>query len=285
MNVSLLILLIGLAFATVICSTVWAQSDSPKPIRFLPDDVKWADSPVLPPGGKIAVLSGKPFEAGPYAFRLKFPADFKVMPHSHPEERIYTVIAGTWYIGMGDKFDPAKLEAFPAGSLYVVPANVAHFHWAKSGESIVQINAVGPTATNYVNQADDPRNKPGALPNAAAPGDKSKSSTGGEVKTDGTKKEMFIVIYKPGAAWIKGKPVTEQPLAEHGKYLLGLYKSKILRFAGPFGDDTGGAAVLEVSDASEAKNLIERDPAVTSGVMTYELRPWRLVPWENYIKK
>lgn len=104
-------------------------------------------------------------------------------------------------------------------------------------------------------------------------------------KNVNAKKETFIVIYKPGAAWIKGKPVTEQPLTEHFKYLLGLYKSKILIYAGPFGDDTGGAAVFEVSNADEAKNLAERDPAVTSGVMIYELHSWRLVPWENYVNK
>lgn len=118
------------------------------------------------------------------------------------------------------------------------------------------------------------------------------SSVWGQEKSDlpktirvESKKETFIVIYKPGAAWVKGKSVSEQPLKEHGKYLLGLYKSEILRFAGPFTDDAGGAAVLEVSDASEAKKILERDPAVTSGVMTYELHPWQLVPWESYVKK
>lgn len=100
-----------------------------------------------------------------------------------------------------------------------------------------------------------------------------------------TEKKTFLVIYKPGAAWIKGKPVSEQPLKEHGKYLLGLYKSGILRFAGPFADDTGGAAVLEVSSEKEAKNLLDQDPAVKVGVMVYEMRPWQLVPWENYLKK
>ena len=158
-NGSLLIFIVGLALATVICSTVWAQNSSPKPVSFVPDAVKWSDSPVLLPDGKIAVLAGEPLKAGLYAFRLKFPPNFKVMPHSHPEERIYIVIAGTWYIGLEDKFDPARLEAFPAGLLYVVPANITHFHWAKSGESIVQISAAGPTATNDVNPADDPRNK------------------------------------------------------------------------------------------------------------------------------
>jgi hypothetical protein len=49
---------------------------------------------------------------------------------------------------LGDKFNPAKREALPAGTLCVVPTNITHFHWAKSGESIVQIFAAGPTATN-----------------------------------------------------------------------------------------------------------------------------------------
>ena len=39
-------------------------------------------------------------------------ADYKVMPHSHPEERIYTVLSGTWYIGLGDnhQFDNPRPE-------------------------------------------------------------------------------------------------------------------------------------------------------------------------------
>lgn len=106
-----------------------------------------------------------------------------------------------------------------------------------------------------------------------------------KITTPETQKEIFIVIYKPGTDWIKGKPVTEQPLKEHGKFLLDLYKSKILLYAGPFGDDTGGAAVIEVSSAEEAKKIVERDPAVTGKVMIYEIHPWKLVPWENYIKK
>jgi quercetin dioxygenase-like cupin family protein len=152
-------LIMGMAYSAVICCTVWAQDDVTKPIQFVPGDIKWTDNPALQQGGQIAVLVGKPAQAGLYTFRLKFPADFKVMPHSHPEERIYTVITGTFYIGLGDKFEPAKLKAFPAGSLYVVPANVSHFHWAKSGESVVQVSAVGPTATNYVDHKDDPRKK------------------------------------------------------------------------------------------------------------------------------
>lgn len=66
--------------------------------------------------------------------------------------------------------------------------------------------------------------------------------------------------------------------------MLSLYKSGVLRFAGPFEDDTGGAAVFEASGEDEAKNLAEQDPAVISRVFVYELRPWQLVPWEQFYR-
>ena len=50
------------------------------------------------------------------------------MPHIHPEDRVYTVISGVFYIGLGDKFDTDKLEAYPPGSVIVLPGNTSHFH-------------------------------------------------------------------------------------------------------------------------------------------------------------
>ncbi len=88
-----------------------------------------------------------------------------------------------------------------------------------------------------------------------------------------TKKQTFIVIYKPGSAWLAGKPVSEQPLKEHGKYLLSLYKLGVLRFAGPFEDDTGGAVVLEVSGEDEAKNIVKKDPAVINHIFSLRIAP------------
>ena len=58
------------------------------------------------------------------------------MPHTHPEDRVYTVISGIFYIGLGDEFDEAKLQAFPPGSVIVLPGGTSHFHWAKSGEYV-----------------------------------------------------------------------------------------------------------------------------------------------------
>jgi hypothetical protein len=35
-------------------------------------------------------------------------------------------------------------------------------------------------------------------------------------------KMTFLVIYRPGPSWLVGKPISEQPLKEHGKYMLSL---------------------------------------------------------------
>jgi len=83
------------------------------------------------------------------------------MPHVHPEDRIYTVISGVFYIGRGTTFDPEKLKAYAPESVIVLPGNTPHFHWAKSGEYITQVNAFGPLGLSYVDPKDDPRNQKG----------------------------------------------------------------------------------------------------------------------------
>ncbi|HYE75076.1 MAG TPA: YciI family protein [Blastocatellia bacterium] len=95
--------------------------------------------------------------------------------------------------------------------------------------------------------------------------------------------ETFLIIYRSGPAWIEGKPISEQPIQSHGKYMLELYKSGVMRFAGPFSDDTGGAAVIEVESLDQAISIADQDPAIKDRIFTYELRPWRLIPWEQYV--
>ena len=75
-----------------------------------------------------------------------------------PEDRIYTVICGFFYIGLGDEFDADKLAAYPPGAVIILPGNTSHFHWAKSGGYVTQVTASGPLGLEYVNSKDDPRN-------------------------------------------------------------------------------------------------------------------------------
>ena len=94
--------------------------------------------------------------------------------------------------------------------------------------------------------------------------------------------QTFLIIYRPGPAWVAGKSAAVQPPPEHGRYLLDLYKQGQLRLAGPFGDDTGAALVLEAPDEVQARQLVEADPAVVQEIFRYELHPWTLIPWAHY---
>ena len=123
----------------------------------LSEDIDWKPFAAFPPSVRLAVVVGNPSEKGPYTIRVKVPRGVKLMPHKHPEDRIYTVISGVFYIGLGDRFDEDKLEAYPPGAVIVLPGNTSHFHWAKSGEYITQVTAIGPLGLDYLNPKDDPR--------------------------------------------------------------------------------------------------------------------------------
>jgi quercetin dioxygenase-like cupin family protein len=99
---------------------------------------------------------GQPSVPGPYTIRVKTPHGEKLMPHKHPEDRVYSVISGVFYIGLGDEFDVRKLEAYPPGAVIILPDNTPHFHWAKSGEYVTQVTAMGPLALEYLSAKDDP---------------------------------------------------------------------------------------------------------------------------------
>ena len=123
----------------------------------LPEDLDWKPFPAFPPSVRLAVVVGHPAKPGPYVIRVKVPKGVKLMPHRHPEDRIYTVMSGVFYIGLGDRFDSKSMKAYPPGCVVVLPGNTSHFHWAKSGEYVTQVSAIGPLGLDYVDPVDDPR--------------------------------------------------------------------------------------------------------------------------------
>lgn len=123
----------------------------------LPNDLIWQPYAGFPDGVQQAVLVGHPVDVGPYVVRVHVPHGIKLLPHSHPEDRVYTIIAGVLYIGRGDVFDPEKLTAYPPGSVIVLPGNTPHFHWAKSSDYIAQVQAVGPLGLVFVDPKNDTR--------------------------------------------------------------------------------------------------------------------------------
>jgi hypothetical protein len=153
------LLTLALALAALGPSAAWAEEPSHADlITVMPADLKWTDATSIPPGAKIAMIEGNPSKAGPFTFRVKFPANYKLPAHWHPAIEHVTVISGTFNIGTGDKLDMEKTKAVTAGGVAFAQPKTNHFVWT-SEETEVQVHGVGPTAINYVNPADDPRNK------------------------------------------------------------------------------------------------------------------------------
>ncbi|HJX90954.1 MAG TPA: cupin domain-containing protein [Pyrinomonadaceae bacterium] len=124
----------------------------------LSEDIDWKPFAAFPSSVRLAILVGRPSETGPYTIRVRVPHGVKIMPHRHSEDRVYTVMSGVFYIGLGDQFDADKLQAYPPGSVIVLPGNTSHFHWAKSSEYVTQVTAIGPLGLEYISPKDDPRN-------------------------------------------------------------------------------------------------------------------------------
>ena len=124
-----------------------AQTSSPSVVR-LPDDIVFKGLPGTP---QHVTLFGDPTKAGLYVDRIKFAVGTKVMPHWHPDSvRTVLVRSGTFYFAVGEVFDETKLTAYPAGTLYSEPPGTPHYAWAKDGEVILQVTAIGPTDNTRV---------------------------------------------------------------------------------------------------------------------------------------
>jgi quercetin dioxygenase-like cupin family protein len=139
-------------------SAAQVQPGSADHIMVTPADLKWADSPSLPPGAKVTLIEGQLDQPVPFTLRLQFPAGYQLPAHRHPGIEHVTVLSGAINMGQGDALDKAKTTALSTGSLVIMPADTNHFLWTAE-EATVQVHGVGPVVITYANPADDPRTK------------------------------------------------------------------------------------------------------------------------------
>jgi quercetin dioxygenase-like cupin family protein len=123
-------------------------------------EMQWGPGPaILPPGAQEAVLYGDPTKNGLFSMRFKLPKGYRVPPHTLSKAGLFTVISGTFRIGMGEKADPSKARAMPAGSFIALAPGTPHFV-SVDEETVVQLNNIGPWEIAYIDPEDDPRQKP-----------------------------------------------------------------------------------------------------------------------------
>ena len=156
------VLLCG-ALAAAGMTSVNAQGRLAGPATIKVDEIPW---PSAKAGGagtsgasgiETVVLKGDPAKPGLYVLALRAAPNMTIQAHSHKDDRVATVLKGTWYFGYGQKFDEKALKALPVGSSYTEPPNTPHF--ARTRDQVVlEIVGYGPSSTTYVNPADDPAN-------------------------------------------------------------------------------------------------------------------------------
>jgi quercetin dioxygenase-like cupin family protein len=134
-----------------------SRAEPPAYLRVTPDQVKWSPNRSMPDGVLSAVLYGDPRKGGLYVMHVRFPPRTRLPVHSHPDERVRTVLSGTYYSSAGDSFDATQLVAFPAGTVSHVPVGVWQFAETRDEAVEFQIIGVGPTGIDYRNTNEDPR--------------------------------------------------------------------------------------------------------------------------------
>jgi mannose-6-phosphate isomerase-like protein (cupin superfamily) len=110
----------------------------------------------LIPGVEMAVVSGDPDrKGGLYVIRIRSNGEVTVPPHWHPTDEHVTVLAGSFWMARGEKYDASKLIELKPGAHSVMPATMPHFGLHKAG-NVVEVYGEGPFAPTFVNAEDDP---------------------------------------------------------------------------------------------------------------------------------
>jgi hypothetical protein len=90
------------------------------------------------------VIYGNPDAVGePFVMRIRELPGTIIPPHKHPVDEHITVVQGTIYFGIGDKFDRSLAKEIKAGGYAFIPKGSTMFGFIPDG-AIVQVHGVGP---------------------------------------------------------------------------------------------------------------------------------------------
>jgi len=151
--------IIALALAIASASS---QSDTGQQLRLTPTEIQALPSISAGAGTsgisgiRTRVLAGDPTKPGLYTIALSVPANTRIAAHRHRDDRVATIVSGTWYFGYGTKAGD-NVKALGPGSFYTEPGGVSHFARTGAKPVTLYIHGFGPTDTQYERQAADPR--------------------------------------------------------------------------------------------------------------------------------
>jgi len=147
--------LFPMAVVLAVDSTKSGSPAKPDALFINTGELKWGPAPPdLPQGAQLAVLHGDPSKKAVFTIRLKAPAGYKIAPHWHTRDEQLTIVSGNLLLHMGDTMD-APAQSLEAGGFHFLPGKMHHGAEFK-GETVVQIDGMGPFDIHYLNPADNP---------------------------------------------------------------------------------------------------------------------------------
>jgi quercetin dioxygenase-like cupin family protein len=121
-----------------------------------PSALKWFVPPLLPPGARLAVVSGDPTAPGQTTLQVSMPDGYRLPPHFHPSYEHVEIKEGTLLAGMGDTLDPDRTRPLAIGDTATAPAGMHHYSIAR-GRTVLSVTFDGPYTITYVHAEDAPR--------------------------------------------------------------------------------------------------------------------------------
>jgi uncharacterized protein YciI len=87
----------------------------------------------------------------------------------------------------------------------------------------------------------------------------------------------YVVFHRPGPKWKPGVDFREQEgVGEHVQHYLKLHRQGRLELGGPFLLQEAGGMMVATKEVSreDLEAFAAQDPAVQSGLLVFEIRPW-----------
>lgn len=128
----------------------WTSQKRKEIVGITAEQVRWSTPTYYKDGRQRAQLFGDSSQGGMWIDRVRIPASMRVLAHTHPQDEPVTVLEGTWYVGEGERFDSAKLKAYPAGSFIVIPAGTPHFVATKDDAVVIQLSGTEKFRSDYL---------------------------------------------------------------------------------------------------------------------------------------
>jgi uncharacterized protein len=100
------------------------------------------------------------------------------------------------------------------------------------------------------------------------------TATGG-ASAQSPREDLYVIVYRKGPGWRAGRPMQQQDLAAHARYMRELTERGTVLAAGPLVTAEGGMVVLKAASQAEAEALMGADPAVASRIFLGEVSAWR----------